>query len=244
MKYRLVLGCLALVMSSAALAQYSNYGRTDVFGNEQPTDWRWQYGQTSQYGQGSYGMRSHMYRSMNAGEHDIYTAMRRLWSDHVAYTRMFIVSAANGSPDKDATTARLLRNQVDIGNAIKPFYGNNAGNRLTQLLTDHILIAASIVTAGKANDMARLTSERGRWFANADEIAHFLANANPRNWPYPTVRQMMNDHLNITLDEAVAELHGDYPTSVSKYDQAQSEILMMADSLSVGIINQFPGRVR
>ena len=123
-------------------------------------------------------------------------------------------------------------------------YGNNAGNRLTQLLTDHILIAANIVTAGKANDMTGLTSEKSRWFANADEISHFLANANPRNWPYPTVRQMMNDHLNITLDEAVAELHGDYPTSVSKYDQAQSEILMMADSLSEGIINQFPGRLR
>ena len=108
-------------------------------------------------------MRSHMYRSMNAAEHDLYNAMRRLWSDHVAYTRMFIVSAASGLPDKDATTARLLRNQVDIGNAIKPFYGNDAGNRLTQLLTDHILIAASIVTADlRKTDPVELTPDEIR----------------------------------------------------------------------------------
>src|SRR5687767_9843152 len=84
-------------------------------------------------------------------------AMRKLWSDHVAYTRLFIVNAAAGSPDKDATTQRLLQNQTDIGNAVADFYGREAGDKLTTLLKDHILIAASIVTAAKAGDQAKVT---------------------------------------------------------------------------------------
>src|SRR5688572_12154878 len=52
----------------------------------------------------------------------LHNAMRKLWEDHIAWTRLFIVSAAADLPDKAATTERLLQNQTDIGNAIKPYY--------------------------------------------------------------------------------------------------------------------------
>ena len=58
-------------------------------------------------------------------------AMRKLWEDHVVWTRQFIVSAATESgnlPDIGPTTDRLLANQTDIGNALKPFYGDAAGD--------------------------------------------------------------------------------------------------------------------
>ena len=62
--------------------------------------------------------------------------MRRLWEDHITWTRLFIVSASADLPDLQATTERLLRNQQHIGDAIKPFYGRAAGERLSSLLTD------------------------------------------------------------------------------------------------------------
>src|SRR5438093_2594562 len=86
------------------------------------------------------------YAHSKAAFHD---AMRKLWEDHVTWTRLFIVSAAGNLPDKDATTQRLLQNQTDIGNAVAEFYGPDAGNKLTALLRAHILIAANIVTAAK-----------------------------------------------------------------------------------------------
>src|SRR3954453_11757676 len=110
---------------------------------------------------------------------DFHDAMRRLWSDHVVYTRLFIVDAAAGSADKDAHTARLLQNQTDIGNAVAGFYGRAAGDKLTALLKDHILIAASIVTAAKAGDNAKVASENKRWHDNAIDVAKFLHGANP-----------------------------------------------------------------
>ena len=87
-------------------------------------------------------------------------AMRKLWEDHVTWTRLYIVSAIAGLPDVQATAERLLQNQTDIGNAIKPFYGNAAGDRLTALLKPHILIAAELV-AGASSGFC----SRGLWCA-------------------------------------------------------------------------------
>jgi len=169
-------------------------------------------------------------------------AMRRLWSDHVAYTRLFIVSAANNAPDKDATTQRLLQNQADIGNAVAEYYGKAAGDKLTALLKDHILIAASIVAAAKAGDNAKVTSENKRWHDNAVDLAKFLSGANPKNWPEATLQSALFMHLDQTLSEASHELKADYAGSISDYDHAMSHMLMVADTLSSGIIKQFPSK--
>jgi hypothetical protein len=61
---------------------------------------------------------------------DFQNAMRKLWEDHITWTRLLVVSATSGLPDKDATTKRLLQNQVDIGDAVKSFYRNAAGDKV------------------------------------------------------------------------------------------------------------------
>jgi hypothetical protein len=179
------------------------------------------------------------YAHSKASFHD---AMRRLWGDHVAYTRLFIVAAAAGSADKDATTQRLLQNQTDIGNAVAEFYGRDAGNKLTALLRDHILIAANIVTAAKAGDNAKVTSENKRWRDNATDLAKFLHGANPKHWPQATLEKALFMHLDQTLNEASHELKGNYAASIKDYDEAMSHMLMVADTLSDGIAAQFPAK--
>ena len=171
-------------------------------------------------------------------------AMRRLWSDHVAYTRLFIVSAVAGSADKDATTQRLLQNQADIGNAVAEYYGHDAGNKLTALLKDHILIAANIVAAAKAGDNAKVTSENKKWHDNAVDIAKFLHGANPQHWPEATLQTALFAHLDQTLNEATNQLKGNYAASIKDYDQAMSHMLMVADTLSSGIEAQFPAKFK
>lgn len=167
-------------------------------------------------------------------------AMRKLWEDHITWTRMVIVSTFADLPDQGPTVQRLLQNQDDIGDAIKPFYGEAAGEQLSDLLRDHILIAAEILQAAKIGDTAALNDAIERWYANADEIAEFLNAANPENWPLEEVRAMLRAHLDLTLEEAVAYLNGDYEASIASYDQVHFQALEMADMLSEGIIRQFP----
>jgi len=180
--------------------------------------------------------------SYAASKSDFQDAMRRLWSDHVAYTRLFIVDAAAGSADKDATTQRLLQNQTDIGNAVAKFYGQAAGDKLTALLKDHILIAANIVTAAKAGDNAKVTAENKRWHDNAMDIAKFLHGANPKNWPEATLQSALTMHLEQTLNEATHQLKGDYAASIRDYDAAMDHMLKVADILTKGIEAQFPAK--
>jgi prophage DNA circulation protein len=171
-------------------------------------------------------------------------AMRKLWEDHVTWTRLYIVSAAAGLPDAQPTAERLLRNQADIGDAIKPFYGEAAGQRLTALLRPHILIAADLVTAAKAGDTAAVQAASARWYANANEIADFLSDANRDNWPRQTLRSEMRHHLDLTLEQAQARLRGDWPADIAAYDKVHQHILGMADVLSKGIVSQFPRKFR
>src|SRR5689334_17779521 len=166
--------------------------------------------------------------------------MRQLWEEHVTWTRLYIVDAAAGAPDTQATAQRLLDNQRDIGNAVAAFYGKAAGDKLTALLRDHILTAAALVTAAKAGDQAKVAAEKAKWYANANDIAAFLHGANPANWPLATLQSAMKTHLDQTLDEATHQLHHDYPASIKDYDAIVKHILMMADVLSNGIIKQFP----
>ena len=167
-------------------------------------------------------------------------AMRKLWEDHITWTRVFIISAAADLSDKGAATDRLLQNQVDIGNAIKPYYGDAAGEKLATLLKEHITTAAEVVTAAKANDTAKMQDANRRWFANADAIAAFLSGANPKNWPAGEMKQMMHDHLSLTTNEVQARLKGDWAADIAAYDKVHEQILHMADMLSAGIINQYP----
>jgi hypothetical protein len=168
--------------------------------------------------------------------------MRKLWEDHVTWTRLAIVTFADGSQGFSATAARLLQNQTDIGNAIAPFYGTDAGQQLSSLLHDHITIAVELLQDAKAGDTAAFEAAKIRWYANANQIADFLSAANPRFWPDATMRAAMKEHLDQTLAEAVDELNGDYAASVSDYEAIHLHILAMADLLSSGIMHQFPAR--
>jgi hypothetical protein len=180
--------------------------------------------------------------AMSQKEFVLRTQMRKLWEDHITWTRMVIVDFAAGLPDLTAAEQRLLQNQTDIGNAIKPYYGAAAGNALTKLLRTHILEAVPVLTYAKAGDKAKLTQALRTWHTNANQIARFLTNANPNSWPLPMTTKMMQDHLALTTDEAVARLQGRWAADIAAYDKVHAEILKMADMLSDGLVAQFPDR--
>jgi hypothetical protein len=171
---------------------------------------------------------------------EFHDAMRQLWEDHIVWTRNFIISFAADLPDLPAVTDRLLRNQDDIGDAVKPFYGNAAGERLSELLREHILGAAALLDAAKNGGDVQAASDA--WYANGRKIARFLHRANPEEWPRREMKAMMKDHLDLTLAEAVARLEGRFADDVAAYDEIHVQILHMADMLSDGIIAQFPSK--
>jgi hypothetical protein len=170
---------------------------------------------------------------------DTKMAMRKLWEEHITYTRNYIVSALAGLPDTDAVATRLLKNQDDIGNAIKPYYGEKAGTQLSALLRDHILIAVDVVKAAKADNKVQLADAQTKWSANGKDIAAFLSAANP-NLPRKELEEMLQKHLDLTSGEVVSRLKQDWAADIKAYDEGHAHMLMFADMLTDGIVKQFP----
>lgn len=131
---------------------------------------------------------------------------RKLWIDHVTWTRSFIVSDLASLEDKSDVLERLLKNQEDIGNSIKPYYGEEAGNKLTTLLKEHIELAGQVTDAAKNNNKDDLEKYNKLWYENADKIARFLSSANP-NYSEKTLKNMLYKHLEFTTDQVVARLN-------------------------------------
>jgi hypothetical protein len=172
----------------------------------------------------------------------LHDRMRALMEDHIVFTRCFIISVAHDLPDAGPTAGRLLSNQSDIGNTFATYYGSGIGNRLIELLEEHILIAADLLIAAKAGDADAAAAAQAAWYANGNEIADFLHRINPHNWRRGETREMLKMHLDTTLTEAVARLTGDFEGDLEAYDEVHHHMLEMADFLSNGIIRQFPRR--
>src|SRR5688572_16730971 len=165
--------------------------------------------------------------------------MRKLWTDHVVWTRAYIIAA--DQPDAQAAANRLMKNQEDIGNAIGSIYGAPAGQQLTTLLKEHISIAVDLIKAAKAGDKAGQQASDAKWQQNGVAIADFLSKANP-NWPRATLVDLMKGHLTSTTNEVVARLTKNWDADVRAYDDVYRHILMMSDALSDGIVKQFPNK--
>jgi hypothetical protein len=71
-----------------------------------------------------------------------------------------------------------------------------------------------------------------------------LSKANPKNRPQEEMRKMMRDHLNLTTEEVVARLQGNWAADIAAFDKVREQILHMADMLTAGIVKQHSAKFK
>ncbi|OAB31263.1 acetylglutamate kinase [Paenibacillus macquariensis subsp. defensor] len=165
--------------------------------------------------------------------------MRLVWEQHVYWTRLTIISLAFNLPDVGFTTARLLRNATDMGNLLKPFYGDRIAARFSSLIREHLVIAVELVKAAKAGNQKAAAAAERRWYANGEEIADFLSTINPYI-SENKFKKMFFEHLALTKSEAVFILQKKYKSSIIVFNKIEAEALQMADTITNAIVKQFP----
>ncbi len=180
-------------------------------------------------------------KCISMAELSLSNQMRQLWSQHVYWTRFFVLSDVFNLPDLEFVTNRLLRNPKDFEAALKPFYGEDNAAQFNVLLTEHLTIAAELVNAAKAGDNAAAADAERRWYANADQIAAFLGSINPC-WSVREWRRMMREHLDLLKVEVTNILTQDFTGGVRIFDVVERQALEMADMMTIGIVKQFPER--
>jgi hypothetical protein len=161
-----------------------------------------------------------------------------MWSSN------YITSATTaGAEAQKQVLTRLLKNQEDIGNAVKPVYGDKAGNKLTNLLKEHVVIAEKIVDAAKSGNEALVNQLNKEWYRNAEEIAAFLSGANPylKN---EDLKNLLFMHLKLVMDDLSASLAKDWNARIVSIDEGVTHIILMADTISAGVVKQFPDKFK
>lgn len=168
-------------------------------------------------------------------------ALRKLWGDHVVWTRQYLVAAIAGAPDASAAATRLLKNQEDIGATIAPYFGQRAGDVLTRLLKEHVLIAVDLVGAARSGDAAAFAKHDSRWSDNVEQIADLLSSASP-HIPRKPLLDRLSLHLTLTKEEIAARLQKDWIADVKAFDDVFAEAMTIADTISGGLLKHFPDR--
>jgi hypothetical protein len=174
----------------------------------------------------------------NYGQMNLMNGLRKLWEEHVVWTRLFIISALAELPDLEATTKRLLRNPSDFADVLRVYYGRQKADQFHSLLEEHLKIGASVVESAKRQDAKAMEQYSKLWYSNADRIAAFLAAINPY-WRESDWRDLLHDHLRMTTDEASARLAGNYEKDGIIFDMIEEQALAMADVMWAGIQRQF-----
>lgn len=174
---------------------------------------------------------------------DLMLRNRELWTDHVLWTRNYIISNISNLEDKNTVLERLLKNQDDIGNALEPYYGKENAKKLSGLLREHISLAGQVLEAAKSGNKEDLNKYNTQWYKNADDIATFLSSLNPK-LSKDNIKEMLNVHLQLVTDQVVANLNKKYDEDIIAYDKGQAHMTHFADIISESIIKQFPEKFK
>lgn len=169
--------------------------------------------------------------------------MLELWEQHVVWNRNVMLCIVDELPGTDQAVKRLHQNKIEIGDAIKPYYGEAAGDQLTKLLYAHVTISAEVITLAKAKKNTALQEANQRWYANAEEIAGFLADTNPY-WAMDDSKLIIKEQLILTTNQAVYRIQKNYSADVIAYDKAYADVLKMANIFADGIAKQFPEKFK
>ena len=167
--------------------------------------------------------------------------IRQLWEDRVTLTRNVILSEVDNEPGIDDDVTRMKANQVELGNAIKAYYGDYNGKQFTKLLNENITIGADLMIAARRGHTTAFDNAEMKWKQNANAICMFLNEVNPF-WKVNDMRAMMYGQILYAADEITALKNNDPQAEEQAYTKAYFTTMTLADMFSDGIIMQFPQR--
>ena len=167
-----------------------------------------------------------MYNGYTPQQLCLMNQLQQLWAQHVYWTRFFIISTAEELGD-------LARSQTGFSKIPRIL---NIANQFQELLTQHLLIAADLVNAAKNGETEKADIARQKWYQNADEIARFLSSIQPC-WSEARWKEMLYSHLQMTEQEAVLRLQGNYAADIEAFNAIENEALQMANYMFCGFLH-------
>lgn len=167
----------------------------------------------------------------------VVTTMRSLFAEQLRWIGAMLYSVVYGLPDRDAITARLMRNAQDFANTFRQFYGDAFANRLELLLTGYYRTLIDLADAYKAGDMDKATTLHNTLYVIVDQLAPFLADRN-RFWDATAIQVSLYELTQLIEQTAAAMFSGEYQQAIEWFDAAAEQALRVAEDLAYGLARQ------
>ncbi len=192
----------------------------------------------SAFAQGSSGV-----VPLNSKTVDLRLALRSLWEEHIFWVRNVVLMTKQGNKGAaKAAEDQAVQNAKDISNAIVPYYGKEAGDKLFGLLAGHYGAVKDFMNADFSGKKEARDAAMNKMLKNADEIATFLSSANP-NWPKDAILGALKTHGGYHMTQ-IEQIHAkNYAGEAKTWASMKTQIDQVADVLADGIVKQFPQKV-
>jgi hypothetical protein len=167
-------------------------------------------------------------------------ALRDLWVGHIFWVRNVALTTKLGDVEAaKVAEENAVKNAHALADAIIPYYGQAAANKLFGLLAGHYGAIKEYMTAAYAGNKEGADVAFDKLKKNAGEIATFLSSANP-NWPRETLLSALLAHGGHHVAQIEDFRDKNYVSEAQIWDAMIKHIYMIADTLGKGIVKQFP----
>lgn len=171
-------------------------------------------------------------------------ALRDLWIGHAFWVRNVVTAQLAGdSARAKAAEQEVVANAQAIAGSIEPFYGKAASDQLFKLLAGHWGAIKDYLIAASANNTTGQSSAEKALAANANEIASFLAGANP-NFQEATLRSLLAAHGAHHVQQIQQFKAKRYEDEAKTWAAMKDHLYVISDALATGIAKQFPDKFR
>ena len=167
-------------------------------------------------------------------------ALRDLWVGHIYWVRNVVLATKMGDAEAvKVAEENVVKNARAIADAVIPFYGKDAADKLFGLLAGHYGAIKEYMIVSYAGDNAGKDAAVDKIKKNATEIAVFLSSANP-NWPKETLVSLLFAHGGHHIAQINALNEKNYSSEAQIWEPMKNHMYVIADALGKGIVKQFP----
>lgn len=176
------------------------------------------------------------YREDPKAMNDFLADSRYVWDEHVFYTRNAIISILENLADAEYVTNRLIENQNNIGNLMRPYYSADVVDEYVSLLKDHIALVAEFAKA--VRDKKDIMPIQSQMQSNSAAIVSFLNTADPNRWSTTVVNNLWSKHMDYTAQQVMSRVNKEWLTDIAAADENHKVITEFADLFGNGIVFQ------
>ena len=163
----------------------------------------------------------------------------QLLGEHAFLAAGAMRSGVADAPDFDAAKGAIDGNSKDLQAVVEAAYGAAAAKQFRSLWDGHVAGYLAYIDAAEADDSAALATATSRVSSYADQLASFLAAANP-HLDAAALSALFKTHAQHLTGQVEAFAAADYEGTYELVRMGYSHMFEAGEALAIGIATQMP----